>query len=203
MIGIVAMAVGAGTIADFSDIEVSTGNMFNTTIWRDGTIKVDIKQGSCPNLINVNSGGILPVAILGTKDFPVDDLDPESVRIWRNDNGDYIGGNVTPEKYSYEDTATPFDPMTEEGCCHDLTGDGIVDFDVKFDKKALVDDLSLKEIADDTTIYLRVTVLDDEGKELVGRDCVLILNKPEKSATTDANTTDVESSDVPSRSNEE
>jgi len=186
MIGVVVMAAGAGTIADFSDIEVSLGNMFDTGVWRDGTVKIDVKPGSCPNPINVKSGGVLPVAILGTTDFPVDDLDPESVRIWRND----IGGNVEPRSHSYEDVATPFDPTIEEGCCHDLTTDGIVDLNVKFDKKALVDDLKLDEIADKTTIYLRVTVLDDEDNELVGRDCVKILNKPEKSAASSTNTTD-------------
>ena len=194
MIGVAAMAAGAGTIADFSDIEVSTGNTFETGQWRDGTVKIDVKPGSCPNPINVKSGGVLNIAILGTSAFPVDDLVPESVRVWRNVNGDYIGGNVEPLRHSYGDTATPFYPTPgEDICCHDSAGDGIVDLNVQFDKQALIDDLELKEIADDTTRYLRVTVLDDKGNELEGKNCVLILNEPEKSATTGTNTTDDES----------
>ena len=180
-------AVSSGTFSYFSDVETSTGNTFTAGTWRDGTINVDVYPGSCPNPINVKAGGVLPVAILGTKDWPVDDLDPTSVRVWREDNdGKLIGGNVEPLRYSYEDTATPFDPKTEEGCCHDLAGDGIVDLNVKFGTPALVDDLRLDEIADDTTIYLNVTIniTDDRGNRdtLIGEDCVLILNKPKKSA---------------------
>ena len=138
--------------------------------------KIDVKPGSCPNPFNVipPCKGDLPIALLGTFDYPVDDLDPTSVRVWRNG----IGGNVAPLRYSYEDTATPFYP-TEEECCHDLTGDGIEDLNVKFDRPALIDDLRLCEIPDKTEIYLTVTVdvLDDAGSvidTLVGSDCVLI-----------------------------
>lgn len=187
------MAAGAGTIADFTDIEVSTGNTFETGQWRDGMVKIDIKSGSCPNPINVKSGGkVLQIAILGTSAFPVDDLDPESVRVWRIDNGKYIGGGVEPLKHSYEDTATPFYPTPgEDICCHDLAGDGIVDLNVQFDKQALVDDLELDALADNTTIYLRVTVdaLDEEGNvvdTLVGGDCVRIQKNPKKPADTTA-----------------
>ncbi|MCK4527876.1 hypothetical protein KAW18_10935 [candidate division WOR-3 bacterium] len=182
VMGVLSAFAGAGTIADFLDTEVSTGNTFETGKWCDGIIKIDVKPGSCPNPINVKSGGnVLQIAILGTVDFPVDDLDPESVRVWwRNDNGDYIGGNVKPIHHSYEDTATPFYPTPGgEDCCHNKTGDGFDDLNVQFNKQALVDDLELDALADKTTIYLRVTVdaLDEEGNvvdTLVGGDCVRI-----------------------------
>lgn len=192
VLGIIGISV-AGTFADFSDIEVSADNMFESGQWRNGMIYIDVKPWSCPNPINVNSGGVLQIAILGTKDFPVDDLDPTSVRVWRDD----LGGNVKPIRYSeeYEDTATPFYPTSGGDCCHDLTGDGIVDLNVEFNKTALVNDLKLDEIPHKTTIYLRVTVLDDEGNQLDGKDCVRILNTPKKSATTDTTTTDDESGD--------
>ena len=35
------------------------------------TISIDIKPGSCPNPLNSNSQGVLPVALLGTEDFDV------------------------------------------------------------------------------------------------------------------------------------
>jgi hypothetical protein len=114
---------GSSTHSYLWDVEISTGNTFTASTWRDGAIPIDIKPGSCPNPLNVKSGGVVPMAILGTEDWSVDDLDQESVRVWREDDtGTLLGGAVEPLRYSYEDTATPFDPTTEEGCCHDLTG---------------------------------------------------------------------------------
>ena len=180
IIGILFVIGGHGTLTDFFDTEVSIGNAFETGIWRDGSIKVDIIPGTCPNPIDVKTDRDLPVAILGTQDFPVDDLDPTSVRIWRNVNGEYIGGNVLPIVLPSADTATPFYPTPGGDCCHDLAGDGIVDLNVEFEKLALVGDLELEGIPHGTTIYLRVTVLvlDDEGNRLEGGDCVVILNEP-------------------------
>jgi hypothetical protein len=54
---------------------------------------------------------------------------------------------------------------------------------VEFDKQALVEDLKLNEIPDQTAIDLRVTVFDTDGNLLEGGDCVRILNDPEKTAT--------------------
>ena len=186
-LGIIS-SVAIGAFADFGDIEVSIGNTFETGKWRDGIIKIDVKPCSCPNPININGKGggnkVLPIAILGTKDFSVDDLVQTSVRVWRYDkiNGKYIGGGVEPIHHSYEDTAIPFYPTPGgEDCCLEYSiGDGIVDLNVQFNKQALVEDLKLDEIPDKpTTIYLRVTVdaLDEEGNvvdTLVGGDCVRI-----------------------------
>lgn len=181
---------GSSTHSYFGDIEISTGNTFTAGIWRAGTVNVDVHPGSCPNPLNVKSTGVLPVALLGTQEWPVYDLDPESVRVWREESsGNLIGGNVEPLRYSYEDTATPFDPTDETECCHNATGDGIADMNVKFDTSAIVDDLGLNDVHDMTTIYLKLTVnvVDGEGTVLdtvIGGDCVLILNNPETVATT-------------------
>lgn len=180
LVCVLSAITGYGTIADFIDTEISTGNTFELCAWSDTSINVDVKPGSCPNPINTGSEGVLPIAILGTEDRSVGNLDPASVRVWRaNDTGDSIGGNVEPLMHSYEDTATPFDHETEEGCCHELAGDGIDDLNLKFDRQALVDDLRLDEIADNTEIYLILTVdvMDDGGNitdTLVGQDCVRV-----------------------------
>ncbi len=57
----------------------------------------DIKPGSCPNPLNVKSNGVLPVAILGTATFDVNDIDVSTLEI----NG------VSPIKSSIEDVAAP------------------------------------------------------------------------------------------------
>jgi len=41
---------------------------------------VDVKPGSCPNAVNFNNRGVLPVALLsGNDDFEVDEIDPNSI----------------------------------------------------------------------------------------------------------------------------
>jgi hypothetical protein len=76
----------------------------------EGTIvaEIDIKPGSFPNCFNVNGHGVIPVAILGSADFDVTQINPTtlsfaglSVRVKGNDNlqcsvedvsGDFSGG---------------------------------------------------------------------------------------------------------------
>jgi hypothetical protein len=43
------------------------------------TIQIDIKPGSYPNCFNINSHGVIPVAILGTADFDVMHIDVSSL----------------------------------------------------------------------------------------------------------------------------
>ena len=42
-------------------------------------VPVDIKPTSCPNPLNPKSNGVVPVAILGTADFDVSQIDPASI----------------------------------------------------------------------------------------------------------------------------
>ena len=62
---------------------------------------VDIKPQSCPNPLNVKKKGVLPIAILGTEDFDVTEIDPASVEL------EYI----SPLRWALEDVATPYEPF--------------------------------------------------------------------------------------------
>ena len=90
--------------------------------------EIDIKPGSCPNSWNRESNGVLPVAILGTEDFDVTEIDVSSVTISRADG---TGGSVGPNEgppgphSDFEDVGTPFEG--EECDCHEAGGDGILD----------------------------------------------------------------------------
>ena len=42
-------------------------------------VEIDIKPGSCPNSINLNSNGVVPVAVLTKDDFDAADVDPATV----------------------------------------------------------------------------------------------------------------------------
>jgi len=57
-------------------------------------VEIDIKPGSCPNSWNRESNRVLPVAILGTEDFDVTQIDLSSVTIRR------AGETAAPEKFS-------------------------------------------------------------------------------------------------------
>ena len=41
---------------------------------------IDIKPGSYPNSINLNSNGVVPVAVIGSADFSVEWIKPETVK---------------------------------------------------------------------------------------------------------------------------
>ena len=44
-------------------------------------IVIDIKPGSYPNCFNINDHGVIPVAILGSADFDVNNIDPSTVQL--------------------------------------------------------------------------------------------------------------------------
>jgi hypothetical protein len=143
---------------------------------REIPVPADIKPTSCPNPLNVSSKGVLPVAILGTGEFDVAQVDPASVRL--NDT-------VAPLRWAYEDAATPFEPFLEkEDCyldCNEYGPDGYVDLTLKFRTQEVV--AALGEVNDGDCIVVTVTgnLLEEFGGTPVrGEDVVLILEKGKK-----------------------
>jgi len=136
---------------------------------------IDIKPQSCPNPLNLNSKGVLPVAVLGTGDFNVYDIDPTTILLSREDHE-----GIAPIRWNYEDVATPFGG---ELCdCHDLDGDGYLDLTLEFNTKDLIEAQGLGECERDEMISLTITGnLYDEagGTQIQGSDCIKVL-KPEK-----------------------
>jgi hypothetical protein len=123
-------------------------------------IEVDIKPTSCPNPLNLNSRGVLPVAILGTPDFDVYDIDVGSLRL----------EGVPPIRSGYEDVATPlFDTCdcTTEG------PDGLMDLTLKFSTQEIV--ASLDDVSGGEELELRLTGVTVDGIPFEGIDCVIIV----------------------------
>jgi len=112
--------------------EVFTNNMFTDlagTLVCPIDVSVDIKPTSCPNPINFKSKGVLPVAILGTDEFDVTQIDPASVRL----------EGVAPLRWAIEDVATPFVGDIDD--CYDCTTagqDGYDDLTLKFSTQEIV-----------------------------------------------------------------
>jgi probable HAF family extracellular repeat protein len=134
-------------------------------------VAVDIKPGSCPNPINVKSKGVLPVAILGTDDFDVTQIDLASVRL----------AGVAPIRSGFEDVATPFEPYTgKENAddCNEFGPDGYTDLTMKFDKQEIV--AAMGEVEDGQVLVLQLTGnLKEEfdGTPIEGEDVVVIKKK--------------------------
>lgn len=135
-------------------------------------VDVDIEPRSCPNPLNVDSRGVLPVAILGSEDFDVNAIDVASIRL----------AGVVPIRSSFEDVATPVSDGNECECTTAGT-DGYIDLTLKFKTVELVEELvsTQGELVDGDVLVLTLTgVLSDETP-IEGADCVLVLGKVPKS----------------------
>ena len=133
-----------------------------------GGVPVDIKPQSCPNPLNVNSKGVLPVAILGTETFDVTRIDPGSVLL----------EGVSPLRWALEDVATPFEPFTGRLDYLDCTTegpDGYQDLTLKFDRQEVV--IALGPVIDRDCLVLQLTGELYDGTAFVGEDVVVILKK--------------------------
>ncbi len=112
-------------------------------------VDIDIKPGSDTNPINIGKKGSLPVAILGTEDFDVLDIDDTTVSI----------GGVFAEKCSVED----------------VNDDGEDDLVCHFDVPELVEAGVLDE--ESTLLAVRAELAGGDGDCVGGSDVVTIKKK--------------------------
>jgi hypothetical protein len=134
-------------------------------------VPVDVKPTSCRNPFNVGKKGVMPVAILGTADFDVTQVDPATVAL----------EGVAPLRWSLGDVATPFEPFTGKEDPFDCTTegpDGFVDLTFKFDAQEMT--AALGAVADGDVVILHLTgnlSPDFGGTPLLGEDVIVILKK--------------------------
>jgi hypothetical protein len=142
----------------------------------DLLVNVDIKPMSCPNPVNLKSKGILTVAVLGTADFDVYEIDLDSVRLSRADG---VGFSVAPlagppgPGSALEDVGTPFDG---ELCdCHTSEGDGYLDLVLKFRTDETVAALGLDVVP--LGVWPQLVLVGNllDGTPFEGSDCVVII----------------------------
>ena len=137
---------------------------------------LDIKPGSCPNPLNRKSHGKLPVAIAGTAEFDVTQIDVDTLVLARADG---VGGSVTPligppgPGIHVEDVATPFEG---EPCdCHDMNGDGFVDLVMKFQTQLVVAELQLDDLPGGTFVELVLSGELSDGTPFSATDCIRLV----------------------------
>jgi hypothetical protein len=134
-------------------------------------VALDIKPGSCPNPLNVKvfeknpgsmRGGVLPVAVLGTMDFDVTEIDVSTLHL----------EGVTPIRHNYEDVSTPVGDG-EECVCTTAGPDGYMDLTLKFMKSEIV--AALGQVSNGDVVVLTLTGQLLDGTELIdATDCVWI-----------------------------
>jgi hypothetical protein len=133
-------------------------------------VDVDIKPRSCRNPVNVKARGVLPIAILGTGEFDVTQVDPKTVQL----------EGVTPLRWSLKDVATPYEGTPEDAFdCTKEGPDRWDDLTLKFANQEVVAALG-DDIEDGDVLLLTLTGnLREEygGSAIEGQDVVVILKK--------------------------
>jgi uncharacterized repeat protein (TIGR01451 family) len=133
-------------------------------------VGLDIKPQSCPNPLPTKARGVLPVAIVGTADFAVDQVDPASIRL----------EGVVPLRWAMEDVATPYELAAEPDAydCTTAGGDGHMDLTLKFRRKEVKS--AIGAVNDGDVMVLELTgqlKAEFGGTPIVGGDVVLIRRK--------------------------
>jgi hypothetical protein len=131
-------------------------------------LPVDINPTSCMNPLNVDSKGVLSVAILGTEDLDVAGIELAEAEL--------LG--VAPLRIALEDVATPYEPYLGKGDafdCNNYGPDGYTDLILKFERKAVVE--ALGPVNDGDVLVLGLTGVLADGTSFVGEDVVVILKK--------------------------
>jgi hypothetical protein len=131
-------------------------------------VAVDIRPRQCPNHVRVRSGGNLPVAILGTADLDVRDIDRDSIRL----------GGVRPQhtgtRFRY--VAKPFEPFVGRKDAHDCTregDDGFLDLLLHFSNRRLVK--ALGPVSNREVVVLPLTGKLEDGTPIRGEDVIVVI----------------------------
>jgi hypothetical protein len=190
--GIVSSIVGSGGApipveTSFSGVSDAGGGGSDALLMlldtdRTEQVAIDIKPQSCPNPLNVKvkgsnlissagrgpaSGmnGVLPVAILGTADFDVTEIDISSV----------VLEGIAPIRSNTEDVAAPMPDDAGECECTTAGPDSHLDLTLKFLRSEIAATLGPVGDGDEIPLTLTGNLLD--GTPIEGSDCVIIRAK--------------------------
>lgn len=144
-----------------------------TSLTEQTPVHVDIKPGSCPNPFNLTGNleagqSVLPVAILGTDDFDVRDIDPATIML----------AGAYAVRWSYEDVSRPKENPDDTCSCHDLRADGYVDLTLKFLREDIAP--ALRNAYDREYLPLVLTGRLNDGAWISGADCIRVQRNDKK-----------------------
>jgi len=129
---------------------------------------LDIRPGSCPNPLNVTvpngekaNGGVLPVAILGSDELDVHNIDVSSLEL----------AGAAPLRHSFADVAAP--ASEDNDCaCSEMGPDGYTDLELKFRRLDVVAGLGS---VSGGNVPVTLTGKMKDGTPIEGNDCVRIV----------------------------
>lgn len=128
-------------------------------------VDFDIRPTSCPNPLNVKAGGDLPVAILGSANFDVNDIDLSTLQL----------EGVSAIRTNIEDVTGPVTDPEDDCECNTDGPDGFQDLTIKFDNRAIAS--ALGDVIDGEQVQLNITGALKDGTPISGLDCVSIIQK--------------------------
>jgi hypothetical protein len=128
-------------------------------------VYLDIRPGSCPNNLNPRSHGKFQVALLGSADFDVHEVDVSTVML----------EGVAPEKNRIKDLRGP---KVDEGDCHCSSAgpDGYDDLFLSFDTAAVSE--AVGDMIPGAAMNLVLAGVLRDGTFFAGEDCVEVVGKP-------------------------
>jgi hypothetical protein len=128
-------------------------------------VSLDVQPGACPNPLGVNKKGVVSVAILGTTDLDVRQIDVASLALQ----------GVPVLRYGYEDVA---EPAAGDLCaCTEAGPDGFEDLTLKFEGPEILGALAPVDKGDDRVLGLTGQLRD--GTPIEATDCVVLGGMPE------------------------
>lgn len=158
-------SASAGTVRADAEREIAAAVGESAPV----AVSMDIRPGLCPNHIRVGSPLAIPIAILSTVSFDAGDVDPGTVRLYR----DGVTAEVQPAGWTYEDVGTPV--VGGLCACHKLRGDGLDDLEFFFSIESIVDSLGLASNSGDI-VPLTLGGRLMTGEPVEGVDCAVIIS---------------------------
>jgi hypothetical protein len=155
-------------ITDFGSFFLA-GRQKPVSVSSGASVAVDVKPGICPNPLSSRETGVIPVAILGSRDFDVNYIDTNSVLV----------EGVRPVRFLVQDVAAPSVPTTNKVTATDCTSekrDGFRDLVVYVDAARLRG--ALKPLVSGTVSRVRISARLMPyfgGGSISGEDLVLII----------------------------
>jgi hypothetical protein len=97
---------GSGTFGDYWNDLAPDGLARGIVEFSKVQVDIDIKPGSYPNCFNINGSGVIPVAILGSSDFDVTNINPATLLF--NGSSVQVRGKKEKTMCHYEDVSGDF-----------------------------------------------------------------------------------------------
>jgi hypothetical protein len=131
-------------------------------------VYVDIRPGICPNHVRIESPLPIAIAVLGTMDFDVANVEPTSIRL----SLEGVAEPVKPLSYAYKDVGMAL--IGGRCACHELRGDGLDDIEFYFSIAELGATLGLDGHIGET-IPLTMSGKLMTGEDIEGVDCAVVI----------------------------